>query len=335
MRRRLKSDAFDDAIDVIIDTPAGAAKSQQESTSTSLLNLFFYRIEPSQFYADAGARDRWYVRVLCLITAFSTTETIDDPDTHSTTVIPQGEVDLMVLGEVLRYFHENPILKPVTPEEDVGAYLQVVLTTLSSQEINQIWSTQGEVAYRPSLLYEIALLPIEPKKRAAPPLPVVAGGIDLQTHAKMTAARRKPPPPPWISPRLESGEGPDWVPALSFVTGGIATQYMSIAAGANLKVPVWIAGRPGATVHLVWERIDRGVWQPVSEAGGAVDATVPAQPSPPGDGVIEPAAASAALTVDMPVPAVAPVQLLLHAERTGAGGAVLKSNPLILTVTQP
>lgn len=336
IRQRLKSDPFHDAtnFDVTIDTPSGAAKSQQESTSTSLLNLFFYRIEPSGFYADAGAHDRWFIRVLCLITAFSTTETIDDPDTHSTTVIADGEIDLRVLGEVLRYFNENPIIVPSTSEEDVGAHLQVVHTPLSSQEINQIWSTQGDVAYRPSLLYEIALLPIEPKARSSPPLPVVAGGVNLRSRANMEAARRPPPPPPavWISPHLESGDGPNWAPALSFVTGGVATQSMSIAAGANLKAPVWIAGRAGETVHLVWERIDRGVWEPVSEAGGAIDLTVPPQLNPPGDGVIEPSAASAAAVVNVTVPATTPVQLLLHAERTGAGGVVLKSNPLILTV---
>jgi hypothetical protein len=336
IRQRLKSDPFHGAsnFDVTIDTPAAVARSQQESTCPSLLNLFFYRIEPSGILADAGAHDRWYVRVLCMITPFSTTETVDDPKTASTIVIPAGEIDLRVLGEVLRYFHENPIIRPASPEEDVGVYLQVVPLTLSSQEINEIWSTQGDVAYRPSLLYEIALLPIEPRTRASPSLPVVAGGPHLHMRATIGSAGQPAPTPPavWVSPRLESGDGLDWVPCLAFVAGGVATQSISISSAGDRKVFVWIAGRPAVAVRLVWQTVNRGVWEPVAGAGGSVDTTVPVQPTPPGNGFVDPAVADVALTVAATVPVAVPAQLLLHAERTTAGGVVLKSNPLIVTV---
>ena len=95
---------------------------------------------------------------------------------------------------------------------------------------------------------------------------------------------------------------------------------------------MWIAGRAGATVRLVWQHINRGVWEPVP--GGASDVDVPAQPHPPGNDVIDPAAADTAIKLDVPVPvpAALPAYLLLAAERSGTSGAALRSNPLILTV---
>ena len=117
IRARLKFDLFAevDNFDVTIDTPAAAVKNKQESQGTSLLNLFFYRIEPAAPPSDAGAGNRWYVRVLCIITAFSTA----DPTAH----ISDGEVDLRILGEVLRYFHEHPVLMMSVEQDslDVGA----------------------------------------------------------------------------------------------------------------------------------------------------------------------------------------------------------------------
>jgi hypothetical protein len=331
IRDRLKSDA----ITVTIDTPAGVARAQQESTSNTILNLFFYRIEPSGFPANGGAHDRWYVRLRCLITAFSTSQPTADDDEAS--MIPEGEIDLRVLGEVLRYFNENPIIIPQAAEQDARAHVQVVLSPLSSEEINQIWSTQGDVAYRPSLLYEIAVVPIDPRTFAAPPLPVVAGGLRLHSHADMRAARRPPPAPPavWISPFLESGAPPDWVPALSFVVGGVATQSIAIAAGPALTVPLWVAGVAGADVDLIWQRINRGVWETIPGVGTVSGVPVPAQPNPALQGVIDPAAAATAGTVNAAVPVSTAAQLLLFAQRNAVDGTVLRSNPLIVSITAP
>lgn len=323
-------------VSISVDTPAAVAKSQQDSTGKSFLNLFFYRIEPSGFYPSSGAHDPWYVRVRCLMTAFSQA-TVDE----QSNIISGGEIDLRVLGEVLRYFNENPIIVPEHKEDDVGAHLQVVLSSLSSEEINQIWSTQGDVAYRPSLLYEIALLPIEPKVRAAPPLPVVAGGIKTQSYAKMKAARREPTD--GISPPMEIGEGKSWVPALSFVTDELAKQAISMVFAPGLDVQVWVAGQKHEAIDFVWQHIDRGAWTvPVN---GRVTKKVPEQRAPVRDGIIDPAVADKAALVNVALPAsisippptptsIAPrVQLLLHAERTLPDKTVLRSNPLILTVT--
>ncbi len=316
------------AFKVMIDTPAAASKSQQASTGETVVNLFFYRIEPSGFYEAAGARERWYVRLFCLITVFSADEIEDGVDTHSTNVIPQGEFDLRVLGEVLRFFHENPV---IDASDAMGARLEVVLNALSSQEINQIWSTQGDVPYRPSLLYEMALMPIDPMDHASPPLPVVAGGARAGTYGTMKLKNANVsdlPHAPGQSPYMESGGGTDWVPALSFVTGTTATQSLSIT-NKTAAVPLWIAGPVGEAVTLVWQKIEGGVWETVLESHEAV----PTQPASRGNGVIDPENAGFAQIIDAVVPSTsAATNLLLFAQRR-AGGAVLStSNPLIVSI---
>jgi hypothetical protein len=326
IRARLKSDLFAevDNFDVTIDTPAAAVRTKQESQGTSLLNLFFYRIEPAAPPSDAGPGNRWYVRALCIITAFSTA----DPTAH----ISDGEVDLRILGEVLRYFHEHPILIMTVSHDNIDAHLQIILSALSSEEINQIWSTQGDVPYRPSLLYEIALLPIDPLTHAAPPLPVVAGGIGLQTHADV-GGRSEPAerPPVWRAPHMEIDSSADWSPAIAFVVDDEATQAVAFATPADLTdVFVWIAGVADAEVTLIWQRVAQSAWQPLPDA--AVATTVPVQPSPPGNGSIDPDHAGLAQLRQVAVPVSETAELLLVAERVGSNGRRLRSNPLIVTI---
>lgn len=319
------TDLFADVenFDVTIDTPSAAVRSKQESDGNSVLNLFFFRIEPGAPPTDAGAGSRWYVRALCIVTAFSTA----DPSAH----ISDGEVDLRILGEVLRYFHEHPVLVMSADHDNIDAQLQIVFCALSSEEINQIWSTQGDVPYRPSLLYEIALLPIDPRTFTTPPLPVVSGGIHLQTRGNTDEGATPERPVRWLSPHMETGTGPNWSPAISFVVDGEATQSITFAAPADVAdVFVWIAGVADAEVTLIWQRVANGAWQPL--AAGTTTTTVPEQPSPPGNGVVDPGHVDSAELRQVAVPVTEPGGLLLFAERAGTGGRRLRSNPLIVTI---
>jgi hypothetical protein len=326
IRQRQKSDPFRRHQLRRDDQHAGRARQSQQKASTSLLNLFFYRVEPSRFYADAGSHDPWFIRVLCLVTAFSTTETIDDPETHSTTMIPEGGSTFGCSASAA-LFQREPIIVPSAPRRMSARISRSAHAAIQPGDQPDL-STQGDVAYRPSLLYEIALLTIEPRTRSSPPLPVVAGGLNLHSRAYVVDGRHAPPslPAAWISPRMDIGAGDNWVPALSYVTAGVATQSIAVAAAPSLKIPLWIAGRPGATVRLVWQHIDRGVWEPVP--GGGSDVIVPAQPNPPGNGVIDPAAAGTAAKLDVavPVPAALPAYLLLTAERSGTAGGTAQQS---------
>jgi Pvc16 N-terminal domain len=158
---------------VTVDSPSGVQKLIEADGNThGALNLFFYRFEPSGFFPQASANDRWHVRARCLMTAFSITET------DGANIIPAGEIDLRVLGSVMQYLHEHPVMV----DDARGIHLEVVPGNLSSEEINQIWASQHNVAYRPSLLYEFALMPVEPV------VPAVSAGIVIEGGANATVS---------------------------------------------------------------------------------------------------------------------------------------------------
>src|SRR5688572_6826839 len=143
-------EANSNSIRVMIGSPAEAAKIEDEHR----INLFFYLVEPNGF-GDVAPNEVWRVRLQCLITAFGIAEGS----------ISAGENDLRLLGEVLRTFHESPIL-PAFDLDGLGVRLQALFIPLTLDQINHIWSTQGDVAYRPSIAYEMGLAPIPPSELA-------------------------------------------------------------------------------------------------------------------------------------------------------------------------
>lgn len=340
LRSRLKNEAFVgiDNIDVIVGTPAEAAKKLQPSTPRSIVNLFFYRVEPSGFYPDASHKDRWFVRIRCLITVFSTAQPAQGNGNGGgmSPAISEGELDLRLLGEVLRYFHEIPVHFP-RAEEPLDASLQVVFSQFTSEEINQIWSTQADTVYRPSVAYEIALVPIEPREYLPAATPVAAGGAEFSIEANMARARTplEELAIPTLSPPRQEIDPTrfNWAPVLAFVAGGAASQSLSLDSPAEgAVVSLWIAGQPGETVTLVWRRSEKGEWREFEGAIGRVDVIIPAQPivDPL---VLDPADVADAALVPATLPTVEAGQYLLHGERSLDGGAHVAGYSLILTIT--
>ncbi len=169
---------------VRIGPPADA--EPKDGNSDPMVNLFLYRIEPSGFYADASSHDPFYVRIQCLVTAYGSTAP-EEGDGDANSSISAGEINLRLLGSVLQVFHENPVQDVVFKrtnaqtalEEEIRTSLQIVFKSLSTEEINQIWATQGDAAYRSSVAYELALAPIVPTTPRAIAAPV--GSVDLSS----------------------------------------------------------------------------------------------------------------------------------------------------------
>src|SRR5262245_7303190 len=298
-----------------LGTPAAA---QPANTDTEhRLNLFFHRFEPMGLGSHELPNQTLWIRVYCIITSSSVNEER----------ISAGESDLRLIAEILRLFHETPVLAPI----DVGGELmqaQMVLQPLSLDQIQQLWQPQSEVAYRPSLAYEVALVPIVPKAPAVGG-PLV-GAIGTEVRARLTRE------PSTVTPRLQvlqpraiDTDTVDWAPQIAFVTSSRLTESLSAALGspelAALQLSVAIAGAVGAPVTLTWE-----IWDPVAgwRPGGIDQPAAVGVARLPDDG-------ATGVTVQLPSKTTAG-QAVLYAARavTRSDGVqiTVRSNPLLVTL---
>jgi hypothetical protein len=314
--------ASDHSTRIMIGNPTDAAPGQSDTEHR--INLFFYLIEPSGFFPHTNPGETWWLRLHCLITGFGVAEEN----------ISAGENDLRLLGEVIRLFHENPVLDPLQANGE-SFQLQVIFQALTPDDLNHIWSTQGEVSYRPSVSYEMSLAPIVPSQPwAGSPL---VGSLGFQVRADKQAQMApfsgqvfSPPVP--VTAIDASRE--DWTPSICLIHQGACVQSLALArnsAEINTFQPhVWIAGMVGAEVTLVWEKWTKTQgWQRQSEVS-ATTATIL---------VMDPEKASEAVTTSLPHPFAPPEvgQAVLYAERTyqrplDGQSITVRSNPVLLIV---
>lgn len=310
-------EAAQNHIQVRIGSPASAAPAQGDNDHR--VNLFFYRVEPEGFGPAAAPGETWLLRLSCLVTSFG----VDEDQ------ISAGENDLRLLGGVLSAFHETPILDPVAIDGTI-VRAQVVFQPLGMEEINHLWATQGEAVYRPSVAYEMALIPILPRHpRLGGPL-VGAVGFEVRSD---DAGRHAPfgghaVPPPVVArevnTRLE-----DWAPSLCFVADGACVESVSLAVGTAFAPRVWVAGLNGAAVRLRWEIWDaQDGWR-----AGGIDVDTAATGER-----LDPDQAAGAVTTPVALPFDDHAgQAVLYAERTfhrAADGVeiTVRSNPLLVNL---
>ncbi|ABV94293.1 hypothetical protein Dshi_2560 [Dinoroseobacter shibae DFL 12 = DSM 16493] len=303
------------------------------------LNLFFYRFEPSGFQPDTQPDLPWRMRMFCMITPFG----IVEADGGQT--ISAGENDMRILSETMRVLHETPVLDPVTVSAAGGANgievrTRVVFLPATDEQINQIWSTQGETHYRPSAVYEMSLTPVMPLELASEPRMVGAIGTDIRANF---SARRAAfdgvilgPPVPAV---LVDTTGPGWAPATALIFEGALHRTLSFdvtaPAFAGFVPQVWIAGETNTPVDLVWQAWRDTGWETVGAAQAATPATEDIDPRNIPAGL--PGVPVAAPLPEALAPDETSLQLMLTAQRQFtryAGGPVetARSAPLLITL---
>ena len=308
----------------VIGAPVDALPSNAQA-GDHYVNLFFYRIEPSGFYPDTRSVDPWFIRLHCLVTAFATSE--DN--------IPSGEIDLRILGDVIRAFHESPVLGPfdIAGEQ---ATLQTVMLPLGNEELHNLWSTQGDVTYRTSVCYEFALSPIVPSQPRRQDVPVEM--IDWEARANIenrdapfdaaNGVRFLPP----VRARTVDFQPVDWLPAICFVLSGVCLPTLTFQSDdpslPGFAAQVWVAGDPNASVTLRWERWDAAGWS-------SVPPSMAVQPISNGIDPASPPAPAALAAISLP-DTTTPGFWILFAERSfdiqPGQPVTVRSNPLLLEV---
>lgn len=312
-------------IRVLLGNPATAATA---SPNEHKLNLFFYRIEPAGMFNVAAPDEIWRVRMHCLVTAFGRAEN----------QISAGENDMRLIGEVVRIFHEQPLMGVLNLEGE-QVRIEAVFNPIGLDDLNHLWGTQGDVALRPSVAYELSLAPIIPRERdLGSPL---VGRTGAQVYGTMEA-RYAPFTAdgqvwePEVVTRRVKGELEDWAPAICLVYQNQCVESLGFALGstalASFTPRVWIAGPDGSAVTLRWETWDStNGW---AASGAGVNATASGE-------VLDPAQAATATTQAITLPFTNHSgQAVLYAERSyvrGSDGANLKvrSNPVLVNLYQP
>lgn len=306
-------------VTVVLASPADTAATGA-GDAEHRVNLFFYRFEPGGLFPDTLPGQTGWLRAFCLVTPLAAEEDS----------VGAGENDLRLLGEVVRIFHEQPVLMLDVDGDPV--HLQVMLQPLGLDQLNQLWSTQGDAIYRPSVLYEVSLVPVVPAVKAIDAPRVGGFGVEVLTGVarRPVAIVAEAPEVPLMRPALADA---GWAPALAFVHDGACALSLSFALGSPALaafVPrVWIAGQAGVPVTLRWETWDAAQgWQASGPGVAAVIA----------DTVIDPAAVAGATTETLALPFDDhPGQMMLYAERVqlrASDGLALtvRSNVLLISL---
>jgi len=308
----------DSAVRVLLGSPADAVPV--ESDSDHRLNLFFFRFEPSGFGAETLPGETQLLRMHCLATPFAVLEDS----------ISSGENDLRIIGEVLRIFHEKPVFQMTAGGESF--HIQVIFQTLGLDQLNQLWSTQGEAVYRPSVMFEVSLAPVIPSDAHVPGPMTGALGLEVRgtlSPGDVSAAAATPV----VRTATPAIDREDWAPALALVYGGGLVQSLSFEVGSGelaAFVPqAWVAGQPGADVNLVWERWDSGNGWSTEPGGMAVTIA---------ESTLDPDAISGATTTALSLPFDDQAgQLVLCAERSydravDGHKLTVRSNPVLINL---
>jgi len=242
-----------------MDFPRRAIESVDDDQQ--YVNLFFYRVIRDGYPSGGTTDDPLYVRIHCLITAIGADVTDDDLGT----TITAGENDLRLMGEIMTGFHRVPVHNVQDDSGETITQMQVVPLNLSLDDINRLWSTQGDLPYRISVGYELALIPlplesqVERSQRVGFLGATVGADSDIKelTEEGFDVETKSPVP----SVTVVDTDKTLWVPVIALVAeSGELVYTMSVQSSEDdIDLKVMVAGDSASDVTLVWD-----IWNEIS-----------------------------------------------------------------------
>jgi len=225
------------------------------------LNLFFYHVSYDGYPADGGADNPFYIRLYCLITAIGHELKKDETGNTSGRDISKGENELRLVGEVMTVLHENPVLNLMDSDNQVIASLEIVPHSVSLDDLNHIWATQGsETPYRLSLAYEMSLAPV-PLSTPVQSAPLVGdpqllswGALARKPGAEKDGLLRLSPEVAYLE--IDTSM-PDWMPHLALVNNPGTTHaslhyVFKVETASSVPLDLLVAGAEGEHLKLYW-----------------------------------------------------------------------------------
>jgi hypothetical protein len=262
LRSRLASSMTLPEAQILIGNPAGAAQVADGQGGKQFINIFFYRIEQSGYPADGPSDDPSYLRIYCLVTAFGSEET------SGAAKVTAGENDLRLIGGVVASLHQRPVMTVTDEASGIVVTLEIVPAPFTIESIYSLWSTQASTAYRPSVAYELALLPDRFAGPAGPGQRVgeIVLGVDAIPRGSGGDSAGV-----GVGVGVAAAPPPDWIPEVRFAVGdGLQQTLVLGAAEVPATLDVALAGKVGASVTLRWT-----AWTPSAGWGPPIDAAGP------------------------------------------------------------
>jgi len=330
MRTQLAADLEMLETQILIGHPNASVQHADQGQGKHYLNIFFYRVEYDGYPADGTGENPFYIRVHCLITAFAKDENIGGGQK-----ILAGENDLRLIGGVMDSLHNNPLFLINDSTDNTVAQIETIISNITLDDINKIWSTQGDTAYRPSVAYELTLLPIPVSVSVDTDLKV--GSTAIETNASL--GKEGLPggglglisvPTPLKALSVDS-KSFNWAPHICFWTSS-GLQYdqtlSSLSPGAIVRIIGM--GEPNEIVTLHWELWDSlDGWQPVTAP--------PSTTLELASWSIDPKKNTLSFSREVELPSVEKGQMSVYATRTisrpDTDPIILRSNPLLVTVS--
>lgn len=261
-------------LDVEIGNPATFA-APGFTNPNHLVTLFLYRIEPDHSSYLSSPERGMAVKLKVLINVYGKKINSSQESAETT--------ELRILSEIMRLFMEATTIGPIKVKDTppVGAMLPFVTQgitvdvqqlSLDMEEINHIWTTQGDTPFRTALVYSFnygVVAPKKPKDEGPPVLRTEMARLGGPTGPNDMGIYPDLPDPEKDEEKLKFG-------ALAFKTGTGANVKLSPSltrspVAGNIKPSLLLITEDGGNFDIVVEKLkpSEGTWiaVPVPQAG--------------------------------------------------------------------